>query len=128
MTSEEHLALKMKKVNLSSKRYKPSTLKKNADIVDLNDIFLNKMSFTNEIEELQSKVKDLKLSSSAKARSRGIVKKTTETKSKLSVLLEKNKASTKLLDQSKKTLEAENKRILKLFSDLEKLEESNKLD
>lgn len=128
MAPEENLVLKMKKVNLSNKRYKPSTLKKNADILDLNDSFLDKMKLGNEIEELQSKVKDLKLSSSVKARSRGIMKKTTETKSKLSVLLEKNKASTKLLEDRKKTLESENKRILKLFSDLEKLEESNKLD
>jgi hypothetical protein len=106
-----------------SRKYKPSSVRKNEDVLDFVNVFEKKLSIDsgNGLEELQKKVKGLQISSKNE-RSRGVLKKAGETKRKLTGLLDKNKGSLLALQERKKTIAEENKRILKALDELEKLE------
>lgn len=108
---------------ITSRKYKPSTLKKNPEVLDFVNAFEKKLSFDSGsgLEELQKKVKGLQISSKTE-RARGVLKKTMDTKKKLTGLLNENKSSLTALQQRKKTIDEENKKILKALDELEKLE------
>jgi hypothetical protein len=106
-----------------SRKYKPSSVRKNDEVMDFVNVFEKKLSLDSGsgLEELQKKVKNLQVSSKNE-RVRGVLKKAGETKKKLTGLLNENRSSLLALQQRKKTIAEENKRILKALDELERIE------